>query len=388
MTEHELIIDRIITICVSVLLYGINLMLFFTAIYLLVRKKKAQAQRNFHIVTLTALFLFATVAIIAYIVGSCIAIIAEVEDSLDLTTDLENDKGNGLSSDILQETVFSMYSLANAVADIILLSRLYSVWGYRKHVMVVPVILAILNNILGILSAALRLRVTVLFDGPSATSGFDKFWVSITTTTTTFTIVNLFVYSFVNMLVTCLIAGRIWWISWKMTASYGRKGSRQKYRRAVIIFLESGLLYPVSILVVLVVAVLTDADLSVILAQAVGIAPALIIVRVAMGIDFINEQTAVHGLGIASSGIQTAEGGINSRGRRSTVRFAPEVISGQFTSAGDLSMICTGDETSTSEDNHAMQTYHTAQSRMSSAPAFAVTLSHLTLPGQVHMSSG
>ncbi|KAF5372276.1 hypothetical protein D9757_009650 [Collybiopsis confluens] len=133
------------------------------------------------------------------------------------------------------------------VADAILIFRLYAVWGFRKRVIIAPLTITVLNNILAILDAAIRLKVVIIVDGPEdqVMSESDIFWAeNATTMTLAFMIVNLLV----NTLVTSLI--------------------------------ESGMLYPVAILLALVLLhVLSHCpNLFAILAEVVAIAPTLIIV--------------------------------------------------------------------------------------------------------------
>ncbi|KIK57254.1 hypothetical protein GYMLUDRAFT_75753 [Collybiopsis luxurians FD-317 M1] len=337
--QYSFVIDPFIVITIGVLLYGIYLTLLSSAIYLLAWRQSAQGHRKFHIVALVALFIFATAAVVVDIIGSAGAIIVTFEDFDGTITSAEQGKSKALFLNILEETVLLMYSLANIVADIILISRLYIVWGCRKRVVVVPVIIVILNNILAILDATIRLKVVLVVDGPEneTMSTSDIFWTeNATVMTLSFMIVNLVV----NTLVTGLIAGRIWWISRKINASYGRNGSQRKYRRVIAIILESGVLYPVSILIALLIGqlVVPSPNLFAILAEIVAIAPTLIIVRVAMGVDVNDEQTAVYHPEGASSGIRGAEQeGFKEQEKLSALRFASGDNT-QFTSVINLSM--------------------------------------------------
>ncbi|KIK57250.1 hypothetical protein GYMLUDRAFT_247208 [Collybiopsis luxurians FD-317 M1] len=409
--KYDFVINPFIVIFISVLLYGVHLTLFINAIYLLTRKQRVQAHRYFHIVTLVALFLFATAAIIVDIIGSAGAIIVTFELFDGTITTVEQSNGSILLLNILEEVILLMYSLANIVADAILLFRLYAVWGRRRSVLVVPVIVVILNNILAIIDTAIRLRVNVMVDGPEknqSMSDSDMFWAeNATVMTFTFMIVNLVVNTlvtgligespnilgslhFIHILLAFLEAGRIWWISRNINALYGRKGSQRKYARVVAIILESGVLYPVSILVALVITqrIPTSPNLFAILAEVVAIAPTLIIVRVAMGVDINEEQGVVYNTGIARIDTERVEGrGKDAQGILSTLMFATGENDTQFTSVVNLSTAHGSCDTSTNEDNRAIKTYHTARSRMSSAPPVRVTSRFLTLPGQAPLPS-
>ncbi|KIK57248.1 hypothetical protein GYMLUDRAFT_61538 [Collybiopsis luxurians FD-317 M1] len=133
-----------------------------------------------------------------------------------------------------------------------------------------------------------------------------------------------------------------------VSSSYRQKGTQQNYRRVVAITLESGVLYPVVIFVVLVVGQLipTTPNLFAILAEVVAIALVPIIMRLTLGDNINDERTSTHNPELVESDIRRAEeGSMNSRERPSTFE---------------------GGDTSTVEDNDT--TYHPAQSNMSLAP--------------------
>jgi len=89
----------------------------------------------------------------------------------------------------------------------------------------------------------------------------------------------LFTTVALNMLVTVLMAGRIWWIARKARAILG-PGLSSKYTTMIAIIVESGVIY--SIYFILDV-VLQDLILDAGLAQIVGIVPTLIIVQIGLG---------------------------------------------------------------------------------------------------------
>ncbi|EEB94203.1 hypothetical protein MPER_07024, partial [Moniliophthora perniciosa FA553] len=90
-----------------------------------------------------------------------------------------------------------------------------------------------------------------------------------------------------NIIVTSLIAGRIWYIGLRTSKNLGRQHG-VKYSRALVIIVESGALYSVSLFILLILYSI-DNDAQIILfnwtSQIVGIAPTLIIVRVGLGLS-------------------------------------------------------------------------------------------------------
>ncbi|KAJ7750601.1 hypothetical protein B0H16DRAFT_1842729 [Mycena metata] len=91
-----------------------------------------------------------------------------------------------------------------------------------------------------------------------------------------------------NVLVTILTATRIWWIQRKARA-YLQPSVRRRYASTIAILIESGVIYSVFVLAYLIVdafpeTAIMDEPLFQLLAQVMGIAPTLIIVRVGLGV--------------------------------------------------------------------------------------------------------
>ncbi|GAW04157.1 hypothetical protein LENED_005932 [Lentinula edodes] len=318
--KYAFVINPFIVISIGVMLYGFYLALFPTALYHLCRNRGGWSHK-FSITALVALFIFATTALVLDIIGSAGAIILTFEDFDGTVVSAAQGKSKALFLNILEELVLMMYSFANVAADAVLLYRLYAVWGFRKRVIIAPLIIAVLNNVLAILDASIRLKIILVVDGPEdqIMSPSDIFWTeNATIMTLAFMIVNLVT----NTLITGLIAGRIWWISRQISASYGRKGSQNKYMKIVAIILESGVLYPVAILVALLIGelVVPNPSLFALLAEVVAIAPTLIIVRVAMGVNVDIDPSTANNTGSLNS-VPMIVGG-NEGPKVSALRFA------------------------------------------------------------------
>ncbi|KAL0065481.1 hypothetical protein AAF712_007545 [Marasmius tenuissimus] len=92
----------------------------------------------------------------------------------------------------------------------------------------------------------------------------------------------------VNFLVTVLTAGRIWWIIRRTSNSVRVESSTNRTISSVVrILVESGMIYPLAIIVDLAIvntlSYLQPVDLAPTMVLAAGIAPTLIVVRVRMG---------------------------------------------------------------------------------------------------------
>ncbi|KJA18262.1 hypothetical protein HYPSUDRAFT_45430 [Hypholoma sublateritium FD-334 SS-4] len=162
---------------------------------------------------------------------------------------------------------FLIYITSNVIADSLVIYRCHSVWNRSKRVIVLPCILLISGTACG-----------YAFIGLSKEEyRFRKLLVAFLFTTVT-----------LNMLVTVLMAGRIWWIARKARSILG-PGLSSKYNTMIAIIVESGVIY--SIYVVLDV-VFPDLLLDAGLAQVVGIVPTLIIVQIGLGMSTHDADTS------------------------------------------------------------------------------------------------
>ncbi|KAJ7354434.1 hypothetical protein DFH08DRAFT_854840 [Mycena albidolilacea] len=101
----------------------------------------------------------------------------------------------------------------------------------------------------------------------------------------------------INVLVTTLTAGRIWWICRK-ARSYLTTDVQRRSVASVSIIVESGVIYSVSVLMYLILgaipsAVIVQDPVVEMLAQVVGIVPTLIIVRVGLGVHVQSVEKSV-----------------------------------------------------------------------------------------------
>ncbi|PPQ89304.1 hypothetical protein CVT25_000371 [Psilocybe cyanescens] len=211
-------------------LYGLYVILFAICAYVLLRRNK-----NLHWILLTfAVVMFAIASadmIYTYYVLFCRVL-----------------KG-GLKFDHLKPK-YLMYVSNNVLADTLLLYRCYVVWEYKKLIIVV---------------------CGYIFEG-SSSELFDKAYIYLILTLV------------LNVILTCLTAGRIWWLARRARLVLGA-GLLQRYNATITILIESGLVYSIYIILNLalrntkVINTILDAGLI----QVVGIMPTLIIVQVGLG---------------------------------------------------------------------------------------------------------
>ncbi|KDR68136.1 hypothetical protein GALMADRAFT_231531 [Galerina marginata CBS 339.88] len=157
----------------------------------------------------------------------------------------------------------SIATLQFMISDLILIWRVYAVWGRNYWPTVIPVILMI---------AAAAVRFSVVANG-SAVLSF------VSDPANDIIIAN-------TMYCTALIAGRIWYIQWKtretlqITAATGR---RNVYQGVLLMIIESGALYALSQLISVIVDKVHSPGIHVILDITIpwtGILPTLIVLLV------------------------------------------------------------------------------------------------------------
>ncbi|KAK7039035.1 hypothetical protein VNI00_010427 [Paramarasmius palmivorus] len=173
--------------------------------------------------------------------------------------------------------VFSgiLYLLSNCIADIILLYRCYVVWGSAKRALT-GVLLLVLSttNVFGLVAHVLVF----------VSRGKQRWDLSAKTGSI------IMAYNMANaantIIMTLLIAGRLWWITRDAREFMGHKVDR-RYKRIVSTLIESGFLYS-AVLIVNSCLTLTSSNLGYrislnsLVRLMVGIAPTLIFLRTSL----------------------------------------------------------------------------------------------------------
>ncbi|GJJ15537.1 hypothetical protein Clacol_009815 [Clathrus columnatus] len=237
---------------VETLLYGGYAVLFGICVHILAfgSRKDLDAGKKL-LVTAIIMFSLSSIHVCVDLVRAIDAFIASV------------DKPGGASGYYAQIRIWlnvakqALYATNNILADGLVIYRCYIVWGYNWKVIIVPVIMLIATTVSAYIAVYNFSQVRSgenVFAGSIAAWGTALFSLTLAT----------------NILVTSLIAGRIWWVSRGHRNHIGRR-HMQKYTQAVAIMY-----------------VANNSALSLIaydaLAQIVGIVPTLIIVRVGLGL--------------------------------------------------------------------------------------------------------
>ncbi|KAJ3786032.1 hypothetical protein GGU10DRAFT_181631 [Lentinula aff. detonsa] len=273
---NEALRPAITALTFEVLFYGFYISLSATYFSLLARQRNEKKFKHlFYPVSTFVLFILSTAGIIlsTFDVANLIKLLLVSMAEMDPTAREETFVGTRTAIGIV-------YALANLVGDIILIYRCYFVWNGRWLAIVVPAFLSALNTAMVFASIA---NIQLGSSEEFATGGNS----SQVTTGDNLQYAFLAMNTFNNVLLTGLIAGRLWYLNRAATKLFGISPSPDKrYRTIVSMFLESGSLYPIALVICLIIQLKgSSATMDPVLLQIVGIAPMLILVRTTLGIS-------------------------------------------------------------------------------------------------------
>ncbi|KAK7444281.1 hypothetical protein VKT23_015291 [Stygiomarasmius scandens] len=160
------------------------------------------------------------------------------------------------------------FIIANMLGDGILIYRVFHIWDRSARVTYVPVVASVINNIMGLVSVGVN---------PSDGNEYvvkEAFY-------DLYLILNIVL----NLFLTGLIAGRVWYIR-RQAQLILKEAVKERYNTAIVVCVESGILYPLFLIIFLSLELsISSLDFFPILVQAVGIAPTLITFRSSLGLS-------------------------------------------------------------------------------------------------------
>ncbi|KAJ7585062.1 hypothetical protein C8J56DRAFT_141824 [Mycena floridula] len=263
-------LNTFLPLVIETFLYGTYSVLFFVCTHIL-RKHKRPCHR-IHLFSIAFLYLLSSIhMILEYVLVSKRPFNA-LQAYL-LLVGFTQSNGKGERAMFVTQIVLAF--AINLTADAILIYRCYAIWGCNRRVIIAP--------ILGSLSTTVAIVFQFWgFKDDKAAGNFGAMLLAVMTLAT-------------NVLVISLTAGRIWWISHRM-ASYLPKDVQQRSKTAISVLLESGMLYPLSILANFIIIFAYNPNIlstheynkntfwaMPFVYQSVGIAPTLMLVRVGLG---------------------------------------------------------------------------------------------------------
>ncbi|KAJ3882884.1 hypothetical protein F5051DRAFT_246196 [Lentinula edodes] len=266
------------------LFYGIYLVL--GGIYVSLQRQQLRSEKKFqhpfYPISLLVLFILATAGIIISVY--------DVENVIQefVVVGFTELSPESREVDLVRyrTAIGALYSTANWVADMILVYRCYHVWNGKLWVSLIPAVLMVVNAGISYAAVAtIQIGSNELFatsHSNEVNAGDDLNYV--------FLGINVFN----NLLLTGLIAGRIWWLNRIHSRLLGTEGRDKRLNAIASMFVESGTLYPIALIVCLIIQVKgSPATMDPILLQIVGIVPTLIMVRTSLDLG-VESGTPAH----------------------------------------------------------------------------------------------
>ncbi|KAJ6582020.1 hypothetical protein B0H19DRAFT_1117291 [Mycena capillaripes] len=243
----------------SLLLYGIFVVLFILAIHTL-SSRKAQG-KSILIAATWVMFVVGTTRLVLLLVQTAMSVYA-VQESIQ----------NPAGLNPFRRLLFAL-RLAQDVLFTLNLWRCYVIWGHQKSVVVLPGLFVAATTVVSV-GYCVTLRDSGVVSFPtSAVDPRIPFIFGVLT----------------NLILMTLTAGRIWWIQQQARTICGRENIfKRRYGMALTLVLESGAIYCLFGLLManfgshnspLVARAIFDAVAN----QGVNILPTLIVVRVGLG---------------------------------------------------------------------------------------------------------
>ncbi|RDX40953.1 hypothetical protein OH76DRAFT_277179 [Lentinus brumalis] len=242
-------------------LWGAYTVLFFVSMVLLFRRKERGFGNTPVIILSIVLFLFCT-AHFALEFNHFYTILRSIG-----VNGFANETKPLVGADIF-------ISLCDLLGDFLLVYRCWALWGKKAWVVVLPFLTAVAG--VGCMARAVHLTLVISPTAPVP----DPSIVPLTTAAFSLPLCT-------NVMATGLILLRMWLMSRRTVTGLGIHRSKRVACSAVMIIVESGLLYLVTQLVFVVLVAIAhpaQAIVAVMAVQVYGIAPTLIVLHVGIGI--------------------------------------------------------------------------------------------------------
>ncbi|KAK1218580.1 hypothetical protein PQX77_018728 [Marasmius sp. AFHP31] len=195
--------------------------------------------------------------------------------------------------------------IAGCIFDYLMVHRCYVIWGYNKWILYPFAFVVVITDMFGLVAFAFN------------TATYQHHYIALYTSSIRTMNRNAIISAVYSSLLTLLTAGRIWWTVYQVGQIAGSR-VYTKYRIIVVTILESGFLVSAMLAISVVLPLVTDPgrnglvpfDFTVISTQMIGIAPTVMIVRIAYGQAVESVQQMVSTLqiaeGINNSHLQSA----------------------------------------------------------------------------------
>ncbi|KAG7088994.1 hypothetical protein E1B28_012940 [Marasmius oreades] len=310
LTAQQVVILPIATLSAIFLVYGVYAIIFGLCIQILHRRK--QSQLGLYRICTIVLFILASIRVVldtyGYTRQAIIDFLAAKTRDYEPLDNYLGDDGQITWLSIVNNVAVCM----NVVADLMLIHRCYILWGSRRVLLYTLGAVTIAINCIGFVGAILE---SYALGDPSTRRPFH---VTADRMSTGW----LIAIAVFNSLLSLLTGGRIWWISREARRYMGRPGST-RYKAIVSAIIESGTLYPATLIITTAIYLTWDpeahgsipVDLGPISCLMSGLAPTLVIVRVAYGksVDSVQQVMSIHFLDQEAHIATTTDSSLNRR---------------------------------------------------------------------------
>ncbi|KAE9392005.1 hypothetical protein BT96DRAFT_924966 [Gymnopus androsaceus JB14] len=268
-------------IWLETLFYGINMLLFFSYLFI-VRYKRRHALSNIIVGVAVLMFLLSTCHVslgFSRLIEGFIVLRNQLGGPAAYFSDVS------IPANVAKVTIHTVNSV---LGDSIMVWRCYNVWEQRWLPSILPILLIIASAVCGFGQAIIfaEAKSTHSAFGPQLEKwNGSLFSLSLTT----------------NVVVTSLIATRIWWVGRQINPE-----STFKYRRVLTLVIESGAIYSSALIIEITLYFLNSNAFYIIydpIAQLTAITPTMIIVMTSLGLtskDLNSGERTTQSLGVES----------------------------------------------------------------------------------------
>ncbi|ESK86785.1 hypothetical protein Moror_15147 [Moniliophthora roreri MCA 2997] len=278
----NILVKPMATLTVMLYVYGIYTVLFIISLRILICQKDRQNRVLYMFFTIVLFTLTSAYIIVVTFTYAHQAILeftfTKNQDWASFRAYLHHDNAKTIAVGL--EMVLPLCLVT--MADLILLHRCYVIWGSSKWIVFPFIFMVFLLAISEIVATVFM----VIGASNSKDSAKLQLFGQGSTIDTAFWLADMGV----NIILTLLTAGRIWWLSQEPRKHLG-PAIKTKYKTIIVIILESGFLYPILLIAAIIIQELVGSDteglvpfsLWIVTYQVAGIAPTLIIIRAAGG---------------------------------------------------------------------------------------------------------
>ncbi|THU81271.1 hypothetical protein K435DRAFT_972404 [Dendrothele bispora CBS 962.96] len=315
------ITEPLSTLSLMFFIYGIYVMIFGQCMRALYRSPNRPNTR-FYLIGSVTLFVLGTIRNVAeaWLIARQ-AVMYHKAARTGVTDELVGYLVNGDTIQVVQVAILDILQIAlNVTADSMLIHRCYVIWGSQKRIGLPLIILSFMINGLG-------LAINLIDIAETSHRELSYLRPIDLTMSNVFDISNAVVNSFLTL----MTAGRIWWIS-RQARPMLETERVKKYNTIVAVILESGIIYPLALIIDACVVFTVDSSINGVVPivttplvwQAAGIAPTLIIARARSENSFDSSVGQIlssgNGTSLRFAGMSTSgdipQGEVQSRGRR------------------------------------------------------------------------